>query len=48
VLTVPAPEALLLHHAYGTNGIILEVELALAPCTSGLNAWTCLTISPMR
>lgn len=31
VLTVPAPEALLLHHAYGTNGIILEVELALAP-----------------
>ncbi len=23
VLTVPAPEALLLHHAYGTNGIIL-------------------------
>lgn len=31
MLTVPAPEALLLHHAYGTNGIILEVELALAP-----------------
>lgn len=31
VLTVPAPEALLLHHAYGTNGIITEVELALAP-----------------
>ncbi len=31
VLTIPAPEALLLHHAYGTNGIILEVELALAP-----------------
>lgn len=31
VLTVPAPEALLLHHAYGTSGIITEVELALAP-----------------
>lgn len=31
VLTIPAPEALLLHHAYGTNGIITEVELALAP-----------------
>lgn len=31
MLTVPAPEALLLHHAYGTNGIITEVELALAP-----------------
>ncbi len=31
VLTVPALEALLLHHAYGTNGIILEVEPALAP-----------------
>ncbi len=31
VLTVPAPQALLLHHAYGTNGIVLEVELALAP-----------------
>ena len=31
VLTIPAPQALLLHHAYGSNGIILEVELALAP-----------------
>lgn len=31
VLNVPAPQALLLHHAYGTNGIVLEVELALAP-----------------
>ena len=48
MLTVPAPEALLLHRAYGTNGIILEVELALALRTSGLNVWTCLTISPMR
>lgn len=31
VLTLPAPQALLLHHAYGSNGIILEVEIALAP-----------------
>lgn len=30
-LHIPAPQALLLHHAYGTNGIVLEVELALAP-----------------
>ncbi len=32
VLTVPAPEALLLHHAYGTNGIILEVEAGAGAC----------------
>lgn len=31
MLQVPAPQALLLHHAYGSNGIVLEVELALAP-----------------
>ena len=31
ILRVPAPQALLLHHAYGSNGIVLEVELALAP-----------------
>lgn len=31
ILSVPAPQALLMHHAYGSNGIILEVELALAP-----------------
>jgi len=31
ILHIPAPQALLLHHAYGTNGIILEIELALAP-----------------
>ena len=31
ILHVPAPQALLLHHAYGSNGIVLEVELALAP-----------------
>ena len=31
ILDVPAPQALLLHHAYGSNGIVLEVELALAP-----------------
>jgi FAD/FMN-containing dehydrogenase len=26
-----APEAMLLHHTYGTNGIVLELEVALAP-----------------
>lgn len=31
ILSIPAPEALLLHHAYGSNGIVLEIELALAP-----------------
>ncbi|NMP27389.1 FAD-binding oxidoreductase [Rahnella sp. SAP-1] len=31
ILHIPAPQALLLHHAYGSNGIVLEVELALAP-----------------
>ncbi|MGL5004899.1 MAG: FAD-binding oxidoreductase, partial [Casimicrobium sp.] len=30
-----APEALLLHHVYGTSGIVLEMELALAPA----HAW---------
>lgn len=28
ILQVPAPQALLLHHAYGSNGIVLEVALA--------------------
>ncbi|EMB4325380.1 FAD-binding oxidoreductase [Pluralibacter gergoviae] len=36
LLTIPAPQALLLHHTYGTTGIVLEVELALAPC----HRWT--------
>ncbi|PLR33306.1 FAD-binding protein [Chimaeribacter californicus] len=31
ILTLQAPHALLLHHAYGSNGIVLEIELALAP-----------------
>ena len=48
VLTVPAPEALLLHHAYGTNGIIRRLSWRWRLRTSGLNVWTCLTISPMR
>lgn len=26
-----APEALLLHHVYGCNGVVLEIEVALAP-----------------
>lgn len=31
VLELKGPEALLLHHGYGTNGIVLELEVALAP-----------------
>jgi len=31
ILELRAPEALLLHHVYGTNGIVLEIEVALAP-----------------
>ena len=26
-----SPEAMLLHHTYGTNGVVLEIEAALAP-----------------
>ena len=31
VLELRAPDAMLLHHVYGTNGIVLELEVALAP-----------------
>jgi FAD/FMN-containing dehydrogenase len=31
VVELRAPEAMLLHHVYGTNGIVLELEIALAP-----------------
>ena len=36
-----APEALLLHHVYGTNGIVLELEVALAPAHPWLEAIVC-------
>jgi FAD/FMN-containing dehydrogenase len=36
-----APEALLLHHVYGTNGLVLELELALAPAHPWLEAVVC-------
>ncbi len=36
-----APEALLLHHVYGTNGIVLELEVALAPAFPWLEAIVC-------
>jgi FAD/FMN-containing dehydrogenase len=35
LLEIKAPEALNLHHVYGTNGIVLEMEVALAPA----HAW---------
>lgn len=31
VVEVRGPEAMLFHHKWGTNGIVLEIELALAP-----------------
>lgn len=36
IVELRAPEAMLLHHVYGTNGIVLELEIALAPA----QAWT--------
>jgi FAD/FMN-containing dehydrogenase len=36
-----APEALLLHHVYGTSGIVLELEVALAPAHPWLEAIVC-------
>ncbi len=33
-----APEALLLHHVYGTNGLVLELEVGLAPAHAWLEA----------
>jgi FAD/FMN-containing dehydrogenase len=36
-----APEALLLHHVYGTNGIVLELEVGLAPAHQWLEAILC-------
>ena len=36
-----APEALLLHHVYGTNGLVLELEVALAPAFAWLEAIVC-------
>jgi len=36
-----APEALLLHHVYGTNGLVLELEVALAPAHRWLEAIVC-------
>ena len=34
-LTLRGAEAMLLHHTYGTTGIVLELEVALAPA----HAW---------
>jgi FAD/FMN-containing dehydrogenase len=35
IVDLRAPDALLLHHVYGTNGLVLELELALGPA----HAW---------
>ena len=36
VIELRGPEAMLLHHTYGTNGIVLELEVALTPAVE----WT--------
>ena len=36
VLELRSPDAMLLHHVYGTNGIVLELEVALAPAVGWL------------
>jgi FAD/FMN-containing dehydrogenase len=41
VIELRAPEALLLHHVYGTNGLVLELEVALAPAHPWLEAMAC-------
>jgi FAD/FMN-containing dehydrogenase len=41
VTELRAPEALLLHHVYGTNGLVLELEVGLAPAFPWLEAIVC-------
>ena len=41
VVELRAPEALLLHHVYGTNGLVLELEMGLAPAFPWLEAIVC-------
>ena len=38
LIELRAPEALLLHHVYGCNGIVLELEVGLAPAHPWLEA----------
>lgn len=41
VLELRSPEAMLLHHTYGTNGIVLELEVALAPAVEWTETIVC-------
>jgi FAD/FMN-containing dehydrogenase len=41
VVELRAPEALLLHHVYGTSGLVLELEVGLAPAFPWLEAIVC-------
>ena len=36
IVELRSPEVMLLHHTYGTNGIVLELEVALAPAIAWL------------
>jgi FAD/FMN-containing dehydrogenase len=41
LIEIKAPDALNLHHVYGTNGIVLEMEVALAPAHAWLENIIC-------
>ena len=41
VVELRGPEALLLHHVYGTAGLVLELEVAMAPAHPWLEAIVC-------
>ncbi|MDB5816479.1 MAG: linked oxidase, partial [Rhizobacter sp.] len=41
VLELRGAEAMLLHHVYGTNGIVLELEVALAPVQPWMECIAC-------
>jgi FAD/FMN-containing dehydrogenase len=43
ILTLSGPEVELVHHAWGTNGIIIELELALVPAVEWLQ---CIAVFP--
>jgi FAD/FMN-containing dehydrogenase len=41
IVELRSPEAMLLHHVYGSNGIVLELEAALAPALPWLECIVC-------
>jgi FAD/FMN-containing dehydrogenase len=41
IVELRSPQAMLLHHVYGTNGIVLELEVALAPALPWVECIAC-------